>query len=247
MDARTEDWITGLAFARSGSDSSWTRSNAHASVSGLVESDVSAMYPYFRGRWSEGLEVWSFAGWGTGTLESAWTDAADPDGEPFTIAGDLRMSLAAVGAVQSLYRREGFSVSLLGDTGYSSLALDGRDAMTVRVHRTRLGVEGRYASEDDALTATLRVRPGWRRRRAGPGGGARRQRPLPLGPDRDRARRPVVRDGHRARRACRAGGARTLRVPSTGQRDRALILGLVQVGRRHRRGTRGELGGSVPS
>ena len=156
MDAKTESWITGVAFARTNETGTWALPSGQATVSGLVESEVTAIYPYVKGRLTDALEVWSLAGWGNGHLEGTWTDAAAPE-RPMHLHGGLRSRLAAVGAEHTLLDRGGWRVSVLGDAGYSTLELSGPDATTASVHRTRLGIEGGYASRDGALTSALRM------------------------------------------------------------------------------------------
>ena len=68
-----EHWMTGLAFAESGGEVSQSLSRGEASVSGLVESEIAAVYPYMRSRFGSGLEVWSLMGWGSGRVDSTWT------------------------------------------------------------------------------------------------------------------------------------------------------------------------------
>ena len=157
LDARMgEDWMTGLAFAGTDSSGSWRPEEDTTRGSGLVESEVSAVYPYLRGRFRDGLQVWSLAGWGAGSFEALRGDDATPDAEA-TFAGDLGFDLGLVGAEQPLYRTDVFTFSALGDAGWSSLSAEGDADAEAQVYRTRLGVEGRYASEDRSFTSSLRA------------------------------------------------------------------------------------------
>ena len=71
----------------------------------------------------------------------------------------MAFDLGLVGAEQSLFERDGFTLSALGDSGWSRLSVtSGRaEGVEATVSRTRLGVEGRYASEDGALSSSLRA------------------------------------------------------------------------------------------
>ncbi len=157
MDAGMgERWTAGLAF--SGSDASSSRalprSGAHAS--GLVESEVTAVYPYARGLFAGGLELWSVGGWGAGRFASQWSDALAPDASA-RLEGDLGFSMGLVGAERPLYEADGLSLTALGDAGWSRLAASGDEEMDVLVHRTRMGLEGRYASGDGSVTSSFRA------------------------------------------------------------------------------------------
>ncbi len=61
MDASGAGWMTGVAFAESGEGVTGALSRGDARVTGFAESEVSAVYPYAKGRFGSGLEVWSLA------------------------------------------------------------------------------------------------------------------------------------------------------------------------------------------
>ena len=67
--------------------------------------------------------------------------------------------MGLVGAEQMLFERGGFRLFALGDAGWSRLAVTSGTAEGIEatVSRTQLGLEGRYASEDGALSSTLHV------------------------------------------------------------------------------------------
>ena len=79
--------------------------------------------------------------------------------ETIALHGDLAFSLGMVGLERGLWERDGLEVSVPGDTGWSQLGVTGGTAsgLGASVHRTRLGVEGRYASADGAWTSNLRI------------------------------------------------------------------------------------------
>ena len=157
LDAGMDDrWMAGLAFSGSDASSVWQASRGSTHASGFVESEVSAVYPYARGRFGDGLQLWSLGGFGTGRFASHWSDASTPDAVA-RLAGDLGFSMGLVGAEQALYEAGGLSLTALGDAGWSRLAATGDEEMDVLVHRTRVGLEGRHASEDGTLTSFFRT------------------------------------------------------------------------------------------
>ena len=154
-----ERWMTGLAFAESGAEVSQSLTRGDASVSGFAESEIAAVYPYIRSRFDSGLEVWSLMGWGSGQVDSTWTGVSLGLEETVHLDGDVAFDLGLVGAEQTLFERDGFSLSALGDAGWSRLAVTSGTAEGIEatVSRTRLGVEGRYGSEDGAFSSSLRA------------------------------------------------------------------------------------------
>ncbi len=174
-----EHWMTGLAFAESDAEVTQSLTRGDASVSGLVESEIDAVYPYFRSRFDSGLELWSLMGWGSGRLDSTWTDmsshagtgwldsgwqsggaelAAGPE-ETIDLDGDVAFDMGLVGARQMLLERGGFSLFALGDAGWSRLAVTSGTAegIEAKVSRTNLGLEGHYVSEDGAFSSNLHL------------------------------------------------------------------------------------------
>ena len=154
-----EQWMAGLAFAESGAEVTQSLSRGALSVSGFAESDISAVYPYLRSRFGSGTEVWSLMGFGSGQVDSTWTGMALGVEETVHLDGEVAFDLGLVGAEQTLFEGEGFSLSALGDAGWSRLAAtSGRtQGIEAMVSRTRLGVEGRYVSGDGALSSGLRA------------------------------------------------------------------------------------------
>ena len=154
-----ERWMTGFAFAESAHSATSALSRGETEVSGFAESEVTAVYPYAKGRLGSGLELWSLAGWGRGLVDSRWTGRSALSGSDELIAlhGDLAFSMGVVGAEQVLYEREGLSVSALGDAGGSRLGVEGgtADGVSATVHRTRAALEGRYAG--NAWVSSLRL------------------------------------------------------------------------------------------
>ena len=160
LDAsKGERWMAGLAFAESGGEVTQSLSRGEASLSGFAESEISAVYPYLRSRFGSGTEVWSLMGFGNGRMDSTWTGLSLGLEETVHLDGEVAFDLGLVGAEQRLFERGGFSLSALGDAGWSRLAVTSGTAEGVEatVSRTRFGVEGRYVSGDGALSSSLRA------------------------------------------------------------------------------------------
>jgi len=102
------------------------------------------------------LEVWSLAGWGQGRFSSVWSNAAVPE-ETSEQRGELDFRMGLLGARHTLYESGGVSLVALGDTGYSTLRAKGANPVNAEARRTRLGLEGRYTSQDGSLTSSLRA------------------------------------------------------------------------------------------
>ena len=90
-----ERWMTGFAFAESAHSATSALSRGETEVSGFAESEVTAVYPYAKGRLGSGLELWSLAGWGRGLVDSRWTGRSALSGSDELIAlhGDLAFSM----------------------------------------------------------------------------------------------------------------------------------------------------------
>ncbi len=76
-----------------------------------------------------------------------------------TLDGALGLNLGLAGVEQTVYAGDGLSVAVVGDYGWSQLAVSGLAGGTLGavVHRSRLGVTSDYASSDGALRGTLRL------------------------------------------------------------------------------------------
>jgi len=165
VDARRGDrWMAGISWAGS-RDAVDRRELAfrNGSVSGSVETDVSAVYPYMRGRLGEGFELWSVVGRGGGRVDSAWearlVESGRPELRELRLQGDLVFDMGVVGAKQRLWQDGGVSVTAVGDAGWARLAAVGgtADGIAAAVSRARLGLEGRRAPLDGAWAWGLRV------------------------------------------------------------------------------------------
>ncbi len=155
LDARLgTQWLTGVAVAQGGS----AFQPVGGATGGELGSALTTVYPYLRGQLSDTLAVWSLAGWGWGDLTSRWQDPYRP-GQTVTLDGALGLNLGLAGVEQTVYAGDGLSVAVVGDYGWSQLAVSGLagGSLGAVVHRSRLGVTSDYASSDGALRGTLRL------------------------------------------------------------------------------------------
>jgi len=153
LDAASgERWMAGVAFsenAPSAQDSS-----------GLSLGGLTAVHPYARGRLAPGLELWSLAGWGSGHVNGALADSSLSEAAAnLDISGALSFAMGLFGAEQELWSRDGAELSLLGDAGWSRLAVtDGRAAgVSATVTRARLGLRGGHVSQYGTWSSDFRV------------------------------------------------------------------------------------------
>ncbi len=155
LDARLgTEWMTGVAVAQGGT----AFQPIGGDMGGELGSSLTTVYPYLRGQLSDTLAVWSLAGWGWGDLTSRWQNPYQPD-QTVTLDGALGLNLALVGVEQTVYAGDGLNVAVVGDYGWSQLAVSGiaGGALGAVVHRSRLGVTSDYASPDGALRGTLQL------------------------------------------------------------------------------------------
>jgi len=143
---RGERWMAGVAMAETEGRLVRQFSVDGAALSGNVESDLSAVYPYMRGRIGNGLELWSLAGRGDGQLDSLWNSGST---EEVRLQGKLAFEMGLVGVEQELWRGDRLRLAALGDVGWARLAATGGSASGIEsaVSRARFGLEGRQAAE----------------------------------------------------------------------------------------------------
>ena len=154
-------WMTGIALAESGDSITASLSQGSTHVSGFAESEVSAVYPYAKARFGNGLSLWGLAGTGTGEVDGNWTGLSLTGALPeeIRLEGDLAFSMGLIGAEHLLYEGGGLSLSAVGDAGWSRLAVESGTAsgIAAAVSRTRIGLEAQYAALESGWSSSLRV------------------------------------------------------------------------------------------
>ena len=156
VDARAGRWVAGVALSHGTSEAPYVLEDAGGSREGRLETVLTAVYPYGRWTFAEGLEVRGIAGAGTGDARH-WLGGARE-------TGGLSMRMASVGLRSDLGQLGGLDLSTRADasvvrmeTGAGPESIDG---LSADVWRGRLGLEAlrRFALGDDgALTPFVEV------------------------------------------------------------------------------------------
>ena len=141
-----ERWMGGVSVSGVWGEADYTFDDERASGSGRLSSDLTSVYPYVRGSFSSGLQLWAVGGLGSGEMENLREHAAGR-----LEKGDLDMRLASAGLHKPLSRFGGAELSLTGDAGLVSLSVEGDGSLEgadASVSRIRLGLElaRRFAS-----------------------------------------------------------------------------------------------------
>ena len=154
LDKRwSERWLAGAALAQSWGETDYVAGDDEGST-GQVETRLTSLYPYVRGAFESGLEVWAIGGYGRGEAENTRQGEAGA-----AETSDLSMAMGATGARQPMTEWGRVQVALVGGAGYVTLVTDAGGPvvgdLNVAVHRGRLAVEatGQY----EALTPYVQV------------------------------------------------------------------------------------------
>ncbi|MYE13318.1 MAG: hypothetical protein F4X99_17030 [Gammaproteobacteria bacterium] len=139
VDARRGAWVAGVALARGTSETDYgVDLGAGASGSGRLETTLTAVYPYGRWRFANGLEVRLVLGAGSGEARHF-----PRDGERAT--GDLTMRMASVGLRRELAPLGSLDLALRAEASAVRLEVDeGPDTISgvsADARRFRLGLE----------------------------------------------------------------------------------------------------------
>ena len=153
LDKRwAERWLAGAAVARSWGTTDYEAGGGGSA--GQVETSLTSVYPYVRGAFESGLEVWAIGGYGRGEAENTRRGVGDSPGgatgASASASSDLRMFLGATGARQPMTEYGGVQLALVGGAGYVTLATDEGAPLLgnldVAVQRARLAVEATWAT-----------------------------------------------------------------------------------------------------
>ena len=102
VDARTDEWLAGIAVARTSGQMNFTQDD------GLLETRVTALHPYGKWQLLDDIETWAILGIGSGKAERSQPDAA-------LQSADLRMIMAATGLRQTRTTAKGLEVATRAD------------------------------------------------------------------------------------------------------------------------------------
>ena len=137
-----EQWLAGAALARSWGETDYAVGAGGSD--GQLETTLTSVYPYVRGAFESGLEVWALGGYGRGEAELSRPDQAGAD------ASDLSLAMGATGVRQPMTEFGGAQFAIVGGAGYLSLTTEEGDTLVsdldVAVQRARLAVEATWAT-----------------------------------------------------------------------------------------------------
>ena len=138
FDMRSGPWVAGLALARGRSEADYGVDSGGASGRGRLETTLTALYPYGRWRFANGLEVRLVLGAGSGEARHF-----PRDGERAT--GDLTMRMASVGLRRELAPLGSLDLALRAEASAVRMEVDeGPDTISgvsADARRFRLGLE----------------------------------------------------------------------------------------------------------
>ena len=133
-----EGWLGGLALASGRGQAEYELGSLDVN-GGRLRTDLVAVYPYARGKFATGSELWAVLGAGVG---NAVLERAYPDDD--AQQGGLSMHLAAAGLRHELKRWSGVHLDVLADAGVAELSIAGEKALAElnsTAHRSRVGLE----------------------------------------------------------------------------------------------------------
>ena len=138
FDVRRGPWVAGLALSRGTSEADYGFETEDASGGGRIETTLTALYPYGRWRFPNGLEARLVLGAGSGEARHA-----PEEGERET--GDLDMRMASVGLRRELAPVGGFDLAVRADASVVRMEVEAGpkaiSGVSADTHRLRLGLE----------------------------------------------------------------------------------------------------------
>ena len=138
FDMRRGPWVAGLALAHGTSEADYGFDSEGASGRGRLETTLTALYPYGRWRFANGLELRLVLGAGSGEARHMM------DEEPEE-TGDLDMRMTSVGLRRELARVGGLDLAVRADASFVRMEVDAGPAtisgVSADTRRLRLGLE----------------------------------------------------------------------------------------------------------
>ena len=140
FDMRSGPWMAGIALARGTSEADYGFDSEGASGQGRLETTLTALYPYGRWRFANGLELRAVVGAGSGEARHY------PEGDSEE-TGDLEMRMASVGLRRPLFTAGGFDLAVRADASAVRLEMDNErpettiSGVSADGRRLRLGLE----------------------------------------------------------------------------------------------------------
>ena len=161
--------LGGVVLSRCLADGTLTRGDG---PSGLVETTLTAAYPWLRYALTDRIAVWGMGGYGIGSMPGT------PGGGD--AGGEVAMRMGAVGATGKLIATRALTLALSSDAALTRTSLDGPDApenVMAEVSRVRVMIEGSMSLRVAAGTFRPALEVGFRQ----DGGDAERGRGIALG------------------------------------------------------------------
>ena len=138
FDMRRGPWVAGLALAHGTSEADYGFDSEGASGRGRLETTLTAVYPYGRWRFANGLELRLVLGAGSGEARHRTEDEERE-------TGDLDMRMASVGLRRELAPVGGFDLAVRADASFVRMEVEaGPDTISgvsADTRRLRLGLE----------------------------------------------------------------------------------------------------------
>ena len=138
FDMRRGPWVAGLALAHGTSEADYGFDSEGASGRGRLETTLTALYPYGRWRFANGLELRLVLGAGSGEARHMM------DEEPEE-TGDLDMRMASVGLRRELAPVGGLDLAVRADASFVRMEVETGPAtisgVSADTRRLRLGLE----------------------------------------------------------------------------------------------------------
>ena len=138
IDARAGAWVAGVALSRGTGEADYNVDSGTAARSGRLEIDLTALYPYARWTFGNGIELQGVLGAGSGDARHFAGDDAAED-------ADLKMRLGSLGVRGPMATLAGLNINARADLGFVRMETgDGEDALhglTADAWRARFGFE----------------------------------------------------------------------------------------------------------
>ena len=139
VDARTGPWVAGVALSRATGEADYhAGSGAGSAQRGRLEIELTALYPYARWSFGNGIEMQAVLGAGSG-------DARHFTGRDAPEDADLKMRLGSLGVRGPMAELAGLNINARADLGFVRMETgDGEDAvhgLTADAWRARFGFE----------------------------------------------------------------------------------------------------------
>ena len=141
IDARSGAWVAGVALSRGTGEADYHTGTGAGAQRGRLEIELTALYPYLRWAFGNGIELQGVLGAGSGDARHFAGDGGDGAAED----ADLKMRLGSLGVRGPMATLVGLDIAARADLGFVRMETgDGEDAvhgLTADAWRARFGFE----------------------------------------------------------------------------------------------------------